>query len=137
MINKFFNKIRLSKSILLVLLGMIIISSLFVAKSTFAVDGKLESPYADGVGTDIFSFIDYVITNIILPIGGSVAVFFLIYTGFCFVIAQGKEDKIKDARKMLLYTLIGIALLFGAKAVSLAVKNTIGKLIPGVVTTTK
>ncbi len=109
---------------------MVFISPIF----TGAAGSTLPSPYNSVLGDppDIFCFIEYVMTNIVLPLAAMVSVFFLIYTGYKFVWAQGEPKAIEEAKSMLKYTLIGIALLFGATAISILVQNTLGELLPGV-----
>lgn len=94
---------------------------------------KLESPLAGGVD-DINSFLNIVLNNIVIPVGSIVIVLMIIYTGFLFVIARGNPSKIEDARRMLLYVIIGAAILLGATAISLVIGNTVCQIassIPG------
>jgi len=79
-------------------------------------------------GTDLFGFIDSLINNIILPLGGMVAVLAFIYSGFLYVTAQGDQTKLSQAHKALLYTAIGTAILLGAVAISKAISATIDQL---------
>jgi len=54
-----------------------------------------------------------------------VIVLMLIYSGLKFVIARGNEEQLKNAKDTLLYTLIGAAIVLGAKGLSLVIENTI------------
>jgi hypothetical protein len=56
------------------------------------------------------------------------AVFFIILTGFRYVMAQGNPEKILEAHRTLLYTVIGIMVLLGAQLISLVIQNTIQQL---------
>lgn len=71
-----------------------------------------------------------IINNILLPIGSVIAVIMFIWSGFLFVTAQGREEQIKTARKALLYTAIGTAILLGAAAIANVLSATITSLQP-------
>lgn len=75
-----------------------------------------------------FSALIESITRIVAQIGVPVAVFFIIYAGFLFVTARGSEDKLKTAKKTLLWTIIGVALILGAWAIARAIRSFIGTL---------
>lgn len=49
----------------------------------------------------------------------------IIYSGFLFVAAQGKPEKIKEAKDALLYTVIGAAVLLGAWAIAQLISETV------------
>ena len=73
---------------------------------------RLENPFSGG--DSLFALLKTVINDILLPIGGVLAVLAFIYSGFLYVTAQGNETKIKTAHNALLWTAIGTALLLGA-----------------------
>lgn len=52
-------------------------------------------------------------------------VFMLIYTGFKFVMAQGKPEDLQTARKMFLWTIIGGMLILGASIIAGVIKGTV------------
>ena len=60
--------------------------------------------------TDLNSLL-VLILKIVTEIGSIVVVFFIIYSGFLFVTAQGNEEKITKAKQALTWTLIGAAIL--------------------------
>ncbi len=76
---------------------------------------------------DLYAFISDVLTEV-AKLGAVVVVFFIIYSGFLFVTAQGNEEKLKTAKKALLYTLIGAAILLGASLIATVIKNTVSEL---------
>ena len=63
--------------------------------------------------------------NIVAKVGAIVVVFFIIYSGFTLVMAQGKPDGLKKAKDMFIATLIGGAILLGADIIANVVVNTI------------
>ncbi|HVB19985.1 MAG TPA: pilin [Candidatus Paceibacterota bacterium] len=71
------------------------------------------------------------LTNIlkfVVNIGTIIVIFMLVYVGFLFVVAQGNETKIRDARNALLWTVIGALILLGAQAISLGIQATVSAL---------
>ncbi|MBI1974397.1 MAG: hypothetical protein HYS51_00855 [Candidatus Zambryskibacteria bacterium] len=89
---------------------------------------KLDNPF--GGGNSLFALLQTIINDILLPIGGVLAILAFIYSGFLYVTAQGNETKIKKAHQALLYTAIGTALLLGAWVFANAICGTI-ELISG------
>ena len=75
----------------------------------------------------IASFITLLLDTI-FPIASIVAVFFMIYAGFTMVMAGGNEEKLSKAKTMFLWTVIGIAILLGAKVLSAVICGTINQL---------
>ncbi|MDB5194389.1 MAG: hypothetical protein JWN50_403, partial [Parcubacteria group bacterium] len=82
-----------------------------------------------GTGTcGILDLLTTLISAIVLPIGGVLAVLAFIWSGFMYVMAQGKPAEITKATNALKYAAIGTALLLGAYAISDVIKGTIGQL---------
>ena len=65
------------------------------------------------------------ILDFLITIGSLVIVFMVVFVGFKFVMAQGEPGAIQEARMMLMWTLIGAAVLLGAKAISLGLQSTV------------
>ncbi|MDP3661452.1 MAG: hypothetical protein Q8R17_01190 [bacterium] len=78
--------------------------------------------------TTTFQALAAKILAIVSSIGGIIAVFFIIYAGFLFVTAGGNEEKHKDAKKAILYAVIGTAILLGAQALATILETTINSL---------
>lgn len=87
---------------------------------------KLQNPFR--TGDSLYDLIRAIINNIILPIGGVLAVLAFIYSGFLYVTAQGDSGKIKDAHNALLYTAIGTAILLGSWVIASVIENTIKQI---------
>lgn len=60
-----------------------------------------------------------------LRIGIPLLALAIIYSGFLFVAAQGKAEKLETAKKSLTYTIIGAAILLGAWALAQLITNTV------------
>ncbi len=76
---------------------------------------------------DLTAFIKLVLAAVV-KIGAVVVVFFVIYSGFLMVTAQGNEEKLKKAKNALLWTLVGAAILLGAQLLADVISNTITAL---------
>lgn len=87
---------------------------------------KLENPFK--TGDSLYDLIKAIINNIVLPIGGVLAVLAFIYSGFLYVTAQGDAGKIKTAHQALLYTAIGTAVLLGSWVIASVIENTIRQI---------
>jgi hypothetical protein len=64
----------------------------------------------------------------VVELGTIFLVLMLVYVGFLFVTAQGKEEKISEARKALVWTVIGGLILLGATSIQLVVTETVRTL---------
>ena len=84
---------------------------------------NIENPLS-GANT-VTEFIRLIISNIVLPIGGMVAVVYIMYAGFLLVTAQGNAEKIKEGRAAFFNAAIGTAILLGAWVIANVVATTI------------
>lgn len=65
------------------------------------------------------------ILNIVIMIGIPIVVLAIIWAGFLYIKAQGNPEKLKEANKTLIWTVVGAALLMGAWAIANAIKETV------------
>ncbi len=72
-------------------------------------------------GQGSFRQLALTIVNFFLTFLGLIAVVMIIYGGFLYVSAAGKEDKIEAAKKIIMYSIIGIIIIL----LSFAIVNTI------------
>lgn len=86
-------------------------------------DGKICNPLGNG-NDDLFALVNAVLDGV-MKLGAILAVLAIIYSGFLFVTAGGDEGKIKTAKLVLLYTVIGAAILLGAKVIATVIQNTV------------
>lgn len=96
------------------------------------ISGTIKNPFnCGGTGTEctLMTFISTVLSNIVMPIAAVAVVIWIVWAGFSFVLAQGKEAEITKAKQRLLWSLIGAGILLGAVAIAEVVKNTVGALI--------
>jgi hypothetical protein len=68
------------------------------------------------------------ILDIVVTFSVPIIVFFLIYSGFLYVMAQGKPDKIKTATTAFTWTIIGGVIVLGASVILTVITNTVKSL---------
>jgi hypothetical protein len=86
---------------------------------------QLENPLS-GVNT-ISDFVKKIL-DIVLTIGIPIVALAIIYSGFLFVAARGNTEKLGQAKKTFLYTIIGAAILLGAWLLAQVLSETITQL---------
>ncbi len=64
----------------------------------------------------------------VVMLGTIALVVALVWVGALFVFAQGAEEKIRDARNALMWTVIGGLVLLGAQSISIVIQNTVQSL---------
>lgn len=70
------------------------------------------------------------IVQVVVQYGAILVVFFLVYTGFKFVVAQGNPEKISEAKKMLAWVVVGAFVLLGVFVIREAICGTLNQLRP-------
>ena len=89
---------------------------------------SLENPL--GSGTSLSSFLSNIL-SIVVRIGTIVIVLMLVYVGFKFVTAQGNESALTEARRALMWTIVGALILLGAQAIASGIQATASALSTG------
>lgn len=77
--------------------------------------------------TDIPTLISGILSDI-TKVGGVIAIFVFIYSGYKFVAAQGNTTKLEEARKIFISTCIGVAVLLGAQLIAAIIIGTVKNL---------
>ena len=95
---------------------------------TFAGDDatvvKITNPIKANTIND---FIKQILVGV-LKIGIPIIALAIIYSGFLFVSARGNSKELETAKKALMYSLIGAAILLGSWAIAQIISETILKL---------
>ena len=78
-------------------------------------------------GTPIKSIPEFLLAlvDIVFLFGMPIIVIFIIYAGFLFVTAGDNESQITKAKTVITWTLIGAAVLIGAKVIAMAIQTTV------------
>ena len=100
------------------------------SSSGSGISTTIPNPFNCGGATNctLDVFLTSIVHNIILPVGGVLAVLAFIWVGFMYVKARGKPGEIETANRALLYVAIGTAILLGAEIISSVVSNTLTQL---------
>lgn len=86
-----------------------------------AQGGVLENPLkADSIEALLLVLVDGVV-----QLGAIVVVLALVWAGFQFAAAQGNQEKLQGARSTLVWTVVGAAILLGAKVIVEVIEATI------------
>ena len=94
-------------------------------KSDTKISIVIKNPFkADNIN----ELIEVLIDDILIPVGGVIAVLMIMWAGFLYVTARGKPDKIKTANQALLWAVVGAGILLGAWVISGAIGATIKQL---------
>jgi len=74
--------------------------------------------------TDLYSFL-VATMNLVMSLSALLAVVFLVYAGFKYIISAGDEDKTENATKTIVYALIGLIICFISPIVIKFVLNNV------------
>lgn len=86
----------------------------------------LENPL--GNTSSLSDLLTAILKFVTTEIGPVVVTLMLVYCGFLFVVAQGNEEKIRDARSALIWTVIGALVLLGAAVIQGVITSTVNTL---------
>lgn len=106
-------------------LGLIAVSSALFAADIAAAQAQLQNPLAVQGVADFVALVLKVMVMIALPIIS----FFIVYSGFLFITAQGNEEKLSKAKANLVYVIIGSALILGAWVIATLIGGTVSQII--------
>lgn len=87
--------------------------------------GSLNNP----LSTSVSSIPDLLVAilNIVIIIMTPIMAFYIIYSGFMYVMAKGEPQKIEEANKSIMYGIIGAVLIIGAKVVVAIITSTVNE----------
>ena len=85
---------------------------------------SLENPLKDNNINDFDDLLEAIL-NILLVLAVPIIVFFIIYAGFKYVLAQGKEEELQKANRMLFWSIIGGLIILGARVIFAVIKGTV------------
>lgn len=68
------------------------------------------------------------ILEAVMVIGIPIAILFIVWAGFKFVLAQGNSERLSDARSNFLHVIIGIGIFVGASLIASVIVNTLEQL---------
>jgi hypothetical protein len=82
------------------------------------------------LGTNVTSFCQLIIklVQVVIALGIPVAVLFIVWAGFKFIIARGNPNQLTEAKKNFLYVIIGIGIFVGASLIANIIIGTLHQL---------
>jgi hypothetical protein len=105
---------------------IIFLSTIFIIGFAFIVLGatstSLTIPNPLGKTSDIYTLIE-TITNFLIGIAIVITPIIIIYAGFLYITAAGNEEKVKTAQKVIIWALIGFALVLIARGIPALIKQ--------------
>jgi len=114
----------LKKYYYIFLTALLLLPAKIFAAGNMIIDLTGANPIAS---RDIYALVNAIL-SFVVKIGAVVVVFFIIYAGFQFVMAQGSDDKITKAKTTFFWTIVGALILLGAMTLSNVVCNTANQL---------
>jgi hypothetical protein len=102
------------------LLGMWAVSSYPLYTYAVAFTNPIRETTLQGLLTTVLNSLIYILFPII--------VLMIVYTGFLFVSAQGNESKLSEAKRALVWTVIGGLVVLGSVALAEVVRSTVETL---------
>ena len=117
MIKKNFNRIKYLATYLALFLPFGFVKG----EDAVIIPVKLDNP----IKAESFEALVTAILEVVVAIGTPIAILAIIYSGFLFVKAQGKPEALKIAREALIWTIVGVAVLLGAKLLATVIQGTI------------
>lgn len=94
---------------------------------TVTLVNPLGSNTCSANGTCLSSFLSSIM-KFVVQIGSIIVILMLVFVGYKFVVAQGSDSKLTEAKQMLLWTIVGALILLGAQAISLGIQSTVQAL---------
>jgi len=108
-------------------LSLFLLIAVLIPLTAEAITVKIENPL--GPNTTFWDLIDKLI-DFIFYLAIAVAPIMFIVAGFYFITAAGDPEKINIAKKMILWVLIGLLIVFLAKALIVFFGEMFGMQIP-------
>ena len=104
------------------ILSLILFISLTITIFAEEKTTEITIPNPLGETSDIYTLIEK-ITNFLIGIAIVVTPIIIVYAGFIYITAGGNEEKVKTAQKVLIWALIGFALVLIARGVPALIKQ--------------
>jgi hypothetical protein len=92
------------------------------------VNGQATIENPIGNGTTITILIGKLL-KIVAELGAVVCIFFIIYSGFLFIKAQGDPGELTKAKNTFLWSVVGAAVLLGASVIADIIIGTVDSVI--------
>lgn len=130
---KFLFSIVLSTSFILPLVAVAAVNSPETGFVNQPETGYVNNPSGSAelqnpLGVNSFQELVKKLLDAAIIIGIPIAVLFIVFAGFKFVLARGNPEALKIARRNLLWTIVGIAIFIGASLIAGVITSTLHQL---------
>lgn len=98
---------------------------LFPFTISHAATGGNPGGFKNPIGFNTLKDFLLALLKVIITLAFPIIVLAVVYTGFLFVTSRGSEEKLKTAKKALVWTLIGAMIVLGAFVIANAIKETV------------
>ncbi len=106
--------------------AFVLIPAISFADCTTDNQGSIINPLGN-CNTSISDIVSQLMVYVV-RIGGIIAIFAFVYSGYLFVKARGNEKELGEAKTVFVNTVIGVAILLGAQLIASIIVNTIKTL---------
>ena len=117
----------MKKSLPIIVVCAILLIAIPVIASAAGIE--LKSPLScDGRDCTLIDIINKII-HFVMWVGSGVAVIMIAWSAILYITAGTSEEKVTKARKNLMWTLIGLAILLAAEGIISIIQETLGQVI--------
>lgn len=89
---------------------------------------ELKSPLqCDGKDCTVMDIINKII-DFLIWVGAGIAIIMLVWSAILYITSGANEEKVTKARKNLMWTLIGLAILLAARGIIEVIQETLGQV---------
>ena len=116
---------------ILALFSVLFLPTLTLNVYAATTGGPLQATLENPIGSCDMSLQDLVVKllAVVAELGAVVCIFFIIYSGFLFIKAQGNEGELTKAKSIFMWSVIGTAVLLGASVIAELIQGTIMSVI--------
>lgn len=116
---------------ILALFSVLFLPTLTLNVYAVTTGGPLQATLENPIGSGDMSLQDLVVKllAVVAELGAVVCIFFIIYSGFLFIKAQGNEGELTKAKSIFMWSVIGTAVLLGASVIAELIQGTIMSVI--------
>ena len=120
----------MKKTLVFVTLFLLLLGPIF-AFNTYAQSYGKSVPLENPLGANNPNLIALIgnLLKIAAQIGGIVCVFFIIYSGFLFIKAQGEPAELTKAKSVFFWSIVGAGVLLGASVIASLIQGTVNSVL--------
>jgi hypothetical protein len=89
---------------------------------------RLLNPLGGNGGPESLPALLLSVLDFVIEVGSIVVAGMMVYVGYLFVVARGNPGKLEEARRALIYTLVGALMVLGSKAIAMGIVATVQAL---------